>query len=41
MENLAAGVTLMVTGMAVLFIFMGVMILIVHYFQIIARKFEK
>lgn len=41
MDNLSAGITLMVTGMVVLFVFMGLMILIVHYFQIIARKFEK
>jgi hypothetical protein len=27
-------------GMAVLFVFMGLMILIIHYFQIIAGKFS-
>jgi len=28
-------------GMAVLFLFMGLMILIIHYFQDFARRFSK
>lgn len=38
-EVLNQGLALLTAGMVVLFVFMGVMIVIVHYFQIIARKF--
>ncbi len=41
MQDVSQGVTLLIAGMAVLFVFMVVMILIVHYFQLIAGKFGK
>ncbi len=37
-EALKQGLALLAAGMAVLFVFMGAMIVIVHYFQIVARK---
>lgn len=41
MIDVSKGVTLMVAGMAVLFAFMAAMIVILHYFQKIAARFEK
>jgi Na+-transporting methylmalonyl-CoA/oxaloacetate decarboxylase gamma subunit len=41
MQDISQGVTVLIAGMAVLFVFMIVMILIVHYFQIIAVKLGK
>ncbi len=41
MNDIDKGVVLLVAGMAVLFVFMGVMIVILHYFQKIAFRLDK
>ncbi len=43
MDTTAFNHSLILTGvgMAVLFLFMGLMILIIHYFQAFARRFYK
>ncbi len=40
MVDVGKGFVLMVAGMAVLFVFMGVMIVILHYFGKIASRFD-
>ncbi len=41
MVDVSKGVTLMIAGMTVLFAFMAIMIVILHFFQKIATRFEK
>ncbi|MBN2810844.1 OadG family protein [Treponema zuelzerae] len=40
MAQIEQGLILLAVGMAVLFIFMGLMIVILHYFQKIAARFS-